>query len=52
MSQNSAFGRDDGAQAGADHVCIQALPEAGFGTFYNNTLERLSPCEWDSGQET
>jgi probable F420-dependent oxidoreductase len=29
--------------AGADHVCIQPLAEAGFGHFDETTLERLAP---------
>lgn len=34
-------------QAGADHVCIQPLSEAGFGQFDAKTLEHLSPRAWD-----
>ena len=33
-------------QAGADHVCIQPLSDAGFGRFDANALELLSPRKW------
>lgn len=34
-------------QAGADHVCIQPLSEAGFGRFDEKALECLAPGTWD-----
>ncbi|MBV1690391.1 TIGR03620 family F420-dependent LLM class oxidoreductase [Novosphingobium sp. G106] len=33
-------------QAGADHVCIQPLSSAGFGTFDDAALEQLAPRGW------
>lgn len=33
-------------QAGADHVCIQPLSGAGFGTFDDIALEQLAPNGW------